>query len=81
MVPGDGSAYVVPGAGTLPAGEFILIRNVTTASFNRYDKTGAATTSDSSTRHVQAAVTVKSSAARVVAATETILSASFTMRN
>ncbi len=76
MVPGDGSAYVVPGSGTVPSGEFILIRNVTSASFNRFDKTGA-----SSTRHVQVAITVKRSAARVVAASETILSAAFTMRN
>jgi type II secretory pathway pseudopilin PulG len=81
MVPGDGTGYVVPGAGTLPAGEYILIRNVTSVVFNRYDQSSAATTSDAATRHIQAAITVRRSAARTVDATETILSAAFTMRN
>jgi prepilin-type N-terminal cleavage/methylation domain-containing protein len=94
MVPGDGSAYVVPGAGTVPSGELILIRNVTAVVFNRYDQSSAATTSDSSTRHIQAAISVARSAARntygriTTAGTavygtqsDTILSAAFTMRN
>jgi prepilin-type N-terminal cleavage/methylation domain-containing protein len=81
VVPGDGTAYVVPGAGTVPVGQQILIRSVASAAFNRYDLAHAATTSDSATRHVQLAITVRRSAVRVVAETETILSAAFTLRN
>lgn len=94
MVPGDGSAYVVPGAGTVPAGQQILIRSVTSLVFNRTDQSGTATTVDGSTRFIQASVSVGRSGSRTTygratAATkaaygtraDTVLSAAFTMRN
>lgn len=81
LVPGNGSAYVAPGSGTAPTGQVILLSNVTSCSFNRYDQTGAATTSDASTRHVQAAITVKRTNTGTVDTTESILSAAFTLRN
>jgi Tfp pilus assembly protein PilW len=85
MVPGDGSAYVVPGSGTVPDGQQILVRNVTSLTFVRYDKDGvvipASTTSDATARRVLCSINVGQSAAGVAATTEAIPSAAFAMRN
>jgi Tfp pilus assembly protein PilW len=85
MVPGNGSAYVVPGSGTVPAGQQILIRNVTSLTFVRYDKDGvvipASTTSDATARRVLCSINVGQSPAGVAATTEAIPSAAFAMRN
>jgi hypothetical protein len=85
MVPGDGSAYVVPGSGTVPDDQQILIRNVTSLTFVRYDKDGvvipASTTSDVTAKRVLCSINVGQSATAVAATTEAIPSAAFAMRN
>jgi prepilin-type N-terminal cleavage/methylation domain-containing protein len=73
--------YLVPGDGSVLTNRQILIRNVTGISFNRYDASGTATSTDTAAKHIQVSVTVQRSAARVVTESETILSAAFTMRN
>jgi Tfp pilus assembly protein PilW len=90
----SGQMYVAPGTGTAPTGQRILIGKtgnaslnlkVTTLTFARYDQTGnaipATTTSDATTKHIQVSVNVQGAASGTVAANESIVSASFTMRN
>lgn len=83
--------YSVPGDGTSLTNQRVLIRNVASVTFNRYTvaTTGTeaslvATTTDSAAKHIQVAITVRKSAATaatMVAGTENILSAAFTLRN
>ena len=85
LVPGDGSAYVVPGSGTVPSGQQILIRNVRNLTFVRYDKDGvvipASTITDATTRRILCSVDVGQSPNSVAVASEAIPSAAFAMRN
>ena len=89
-----GQVYVAPGSGTAPTGQRILIGKtgnaslnlkVTSLTFARYDQVGtlipATTASDSTTKHIQVSVNVQGAASGTVAANESIVSASFTMRN
>jgi Tfp pilus assembly protein PilW len=90
----SGQVYVAPGSGTAPAGQRILVGQfglaalklkVTTLTINRYDQVGtlipATTTSDSTTKHIQVSLNVQGAASGAVAANESVVSASFTMRN
>lgn len=73
--------YLVPGDGSSMTGRQVLIRYVTGLTFYRYDSTGNPAATDSDAKHIQASINVRRSGARVVDASETILSAAFTMRN
>lgn len=96
LVPGDGvssgQAYVAPGAGTVPAGERILVggtgaaklaTKVTGVTFVRYDESSppARTTDDSATKYVQVQLAVRRSASSGDTATDSAVSAAFTLRN
>lgn len=94
LVPGNGTTtgqtYVAPGSGTAPTGQQILIGQrgsamlvckVTTLTFNRYDSTGTAVSTDTAATHLQLKINVSQSGRSTVTVDETILSAAFTMRN
>lgn len=89
-----GQVYVAPGSGNAPVGQRILVGRrgnaalnlkVTSLSFARYDQLGYpipdTTTSDSTTKHIQVSMNVQGAASGTVAANESVVSASFTMRN
>jgi hypothetical protein len=73
--------YLVPGNGASLTNQQILVRSVTGVTFKKYDSSMGANATDPLAKHVQVSITVRRSAARVVAESETILSAAFTMRN
>ncbi len=90
----SGQVYIAPGSGTPPAGQRILVGQfglaalklkVTSLAISRYDQTGnlipATTASDGTTKHIQVSINVQGAASGVVAANESVVSASFTMRN
>jgi Tfp pilus assembly protein PilW len=73
--------YRVPGNSTATTPKTTFVRNVTSLVFARYDRLNAATTSNSSTKRIQIAMTVTSTANTVVATTAQLVSASFILRN
>ena len=94
VVSGVGQFYRVPGAATSTLTKTIMVRNVSSDfAFSRFDRVGAAISStvpgtaaaalalNIQTKRIQLYMTVRSTSTTVVAATNTILSASFILRN
>ena len=78
--------YRVPGSDhTVTTDRRNLVANVSSLTFERYDKLQAAipssTVSDSTVKHIQVMVSAKRSGIGVAAATQVIRSAAFTIRN
>ncbi len=80
-----GSFYRRPGeavahTATTP-GLQILARNVYSCAFNRYDRLGTATTSDTSTKRIELSLRMRVTSTAGAAATENALSATYLLRN
>lgn len=71
--------YRVPGTAADP--KTVLVRNVTTFLYTRYNRTNASATTDASTKRIQISMTVTTTAQTVVAATDQLVAASFILRN
>ncbi|MBI5382381.1 MAG: prepilin-type N-terminal cleavage/methylation domain-containing protein [Opitutae bacterium] len=61
--------------------QFILVRDVDSLAFNRFSRLDTATTSDSETKRIQLTLAVRRKEQTVAAATNSIVSASFILRN
>jgi hypothetical protein len=94
VVGGVGQFYRMPGAASATNAKTVLIRNVANdLAFSRFDRVGNSITSsvpgnasvalqyNIQTKRIQLYMTVRSTSRTVVAATNTILSASFILRN
>ena len=57
------------------------VNNVTSFSFSRYDRLNVATTTDAATKRIQIAMTITTTGQTVVSATDSLVSASFILRN
>lgn len=73
--------YRRPGNTSSAAAATVLMRNVTTCTFNRYDRLGAATASDSSTKRVELSLKSSITSATTATATENAIGATYVMRN
>ncbi len=71
---------LIPGDGSTTTGRLILVREVVSATFTRYDRDSAAATTNAATKRLQLSLNVRRSAGGA-AVTENIASASFTLRN
>lgn len=71
---------LVPGDGSSTSGRLILVREVTSVTFTRYDRDSATTTADTATKRLQLSLNIRRNAGGS-AVTENIASASFTLRN
>ena len=86
---GTGQFYRMPGAASATNIKTVLVRNVASDfAFSRFDRIGAPLSSTATaqalniqTKRIQLYMTVRSTSKTVVAATNTILSASFILRN
>lgn len=86
---GTGQFYRMPGAASATNTKTVLVRNVASDfAFSRFDRIGAPLSSTATaqalniqTKRIQLYMTVRSTSKTVVAATNTILSASFILRN
>lgn len=76
-----GYFYRVPGTAASVASRTLYVANVTSFTFNRYDRLNAAATDDAHTKRIQISMKITSSNSTVVAATDTTISASFILRN
>ncbi len=73
--------YRVPGNSSATSPKTVFVRNVTKFIYARFDRLNAPTTSDASTKRIQIAMTVTSTAVTVVTTTAQLVSASFILRN
>ena len=73
--------YRTPRNSSASDGTTILVRNVTTFLYTRYNRTNASATTDASTKRIQISMTVTTTAQTVVAATDQLVAASFILRN
>jgi prepilin-type N-terminal cleavage/methylation domain-containing protein len=76
-----GSFYRRPGDATSSAGATVLARNVTSATFSRFDRLDAAATTNAGTKRIELALRMQSGGIGSRAATDNALSASFILRN
>jgi Tfp pilus assembly protein PilW len=76
-----GEFYRVPGDVSATSPRTILVRNVSTCSFAQFNRLNVATTSNTSTKRIQLTMIVRTTTKTVAAATNTILSASYILRN
>jgi Tfp pilus assembly protein PilW len=63
------------------ANTMILVRNVSSCTFERFDRVNIATTSPTATKRIKLTLVARSKNQTVAAATNTILSASYILRN
>lgn len=73
--------YRRPGNTSSTSTATVLMRNVTSCTFNRYDRLGAATTSDSSTKRIELSLKSSITSATTATATENAISSTYVMRN
>jgi Tfp pilus assembly protein PilW len=73
--------YRRPGNTSSTAAATLLMRNVTTCTFNRYDRLGASTTSDSSTKRIELSLKSSITSATTATATENAIGSTYVMRN
>lgn len=73
--------YRKPGIGSATTTRTILIRSVASCSFARFDRSNASTTSPGATKRIQLTLEVQRKSQTVAKATNTILSASYILRN
>ena len=66
---------------TISPGYQILAHNIYSCAFNRYDRLGAATTSDASTKRIELALRMRITSTAGAAATENAISATYLLRN
>lgn len=70
-----------PGRAATSGTKTTLIRNVSSFTYARFDRVDNPSTADVTTKRIQVSMLVRTRTATVVAATNTILSASFILRN
>jgi Tfp pilus assembly protein PilW len=75
------SFYRMPGDASSTAGKTVLVRNVSSLSFSRYNRLDAAAGNDAETKRIQLTMNVRQTGTTLVAANTTLVSASFTLRN
>lgn len=73
--------YRRPGDTASTSAAEVLIRNVTSCTFTRYDVLGASVATDSATKRLELSVKVTARHNTVAAATDNILSATYVLRN
>ena len=73
--------YRVPGGSTATTPKTIFVRNVTNFTYYRFNRLNEPTTSNASTKRIQIAMTVTSTATTVVTTTAQVVSASYILRN
>jgi len=73
--------YRRPGNASSTATPYVLIQNVTSCAYSRYDVLGAATSSDIATKRIELTLRVSNSRSTLVAATDNIVSATYLLRN
>lgn len=76
-VPGDVSATATAAA----ASRTILVRSVASCTFARYNRLNAAATTNTATKRIQLTLVVRRTTRTVASASNTILSASYILRN
>ncbi len=73
--------YRKPGEASSTATKTTYIANVASFAFSRYDRLNAPASSDVSTKRIQISMTIATSSQTVVSATDSLVSASFILRN
>ena len=73
--------YRMPGPSTATNAQTTLIRNVASFTYARFDRVDNPSTANVTTKRIQVSMVVRTAQATVAAATNTILSASFILRN
>jgi Tfp pilus assembly protein PilW len=73
--------YRMPGVATETNPKQTLVRSVSSCTFARFDRVNAATTSPASTKRIHFTLVVRKKSQTVAAASNTILSASYILRN
>jgi hypothetical protein len=73
--------YRMPGTAASTAAKTIYVRNISTFEFSRFNRLDAAASNDFETKRIQVSMNVRRSAATLVAANTTLVSASFILRN
>lgn len=73
--------YRMPGDAAASNTKTTFIGNVTSFAFSRFDRLNADATTDPSTKRIQIAMTIAITSQTVVSATDSLVSASFILRN
>jgi len=73
--------YRMPGDAGATNTRTVLIRNITSFSYSRYDRLNAAATTNVATKRVQMSITMTTSAQTAAARSDTVVTASFVLRN
>lgn len=73
--------YRLPGNASSTAARTVLVRNVTSCVFSRFNRLDAATTTDAATKRVELSLKTRIQTATTAAATESAMSATYVLRN
>lgn len=73
--------YRMPGDASSTATKTIYVRNVSSLTFARYNRLDATAANNTETKRIQITMTVRKTNTGLVAATTTLVSASYTLRN
>jgi len=75
------SFYRLPGTATSTAARFVLARNVSTLTFQRFTRTNTAATDDFSAKRLQLTMNLRTTAQTTVDQNTLVISASYVLRN
>lgn len=79
---GANNFYYVPGNNaSATAGKVVLLRNVTSFAYSRFNRLDAPATTDVETKRIQLSLTARNTAQTVVGSSQSAISASFILRN
>lgn len=73
--------YRMPGVASASNPKLVLVRNVSSCTYARFNRLNVATTSNVTTKRIQLTLVVRKTSRTVAAASNTILSASYILRN